>query len=221
MISRILEFPLRQRASVLLGAVALLAAGLWLNEKRCRIADGFTPAQHLMESARVGTVGRFDKPSVVPHCQRVPQLRSRQITFSPPLRSLAAGALLVWVAAQVFCFAHCNFGVGHSDSGEASCHGSAPTSAHHDDGDSSSPAHHESSASAACSTLKSALVGSSAATMVQPDFQLLYTLAPLALDVTAEPTVSYSRQPKARNWVFTPEVCLGPAFRSLAPPILS
>ena len=29
MISRILEFSLRQRASVLLGAVALLAAGLW------------------------------------------------------------------------------------------------------------------------------------------------------------------------------------------------
>ena len=97
-------------------------------------------------------------------------------------------------------------------------------SGHHDDGDSSSPAHHESSDSAACSTLKSALVGSGATGLVQPDFHLLYTLAPLALTLdmaTAEPTGSSSRQAKAREWVFTPKVCLGPAFRSLAPPFLS
>ena len=149
-------------------------------------------------------------------------MRSRQTTFSPLLRSFAAGVLLVWVAAQVFCFAHCNFGFGHGDSEEASCHGSTPSPSHHDDGDSSSPAHHKSSASAACATLKSALVGSTATTLVQPDFQLLYTLAPLTLNaMVAEPTVSYSRQPKARDWVITPEVCLGPAFRSLAPPALS
>lgn len=150
-------------------------------------------------------------------------MRSRQTTFSPLLRSFAAGALLVWVAAQVFCFAHCNFGVGHGGSEEASCHGSVPTQAHHDDGDSSGPAHHDESSSAACSTLKSALVGSGSAALVQPDFHLLYTLAPVALmlDMTAaEPTSPSSRQAKARDWVFTPEVSLGPAFRSLAPPSL-
>ena len=149
-------------------------------------------------------------------------MRSRQTTFSPLLRSFAAGALLVWVAAQVLCFAHCNFGVGHGSSEQPSCHASAPSQGHHDDGDSSSPAHHESSASTACSTLKSALVGSGATALVQPDFHLLYTLAPLTLNaMVVEPTVSYSRQPKARDWVFTPLVCLGPAFRSLAPPALS
>ena len=148
-------------------------------------------------------------------------MRSRQTNFSPLLRSFAAGALLVWVAAQVLCFAPCNFGVGHGDSEETSCHGSAPTPAHHDDSDSSSPAHHESSSSTACSTLKSALVGRSATALVQPDFHLLYTLAPLTLDARAvEPTASCFRQAKARDWVFRPEVCLGPAFRSLAPPFL-
>jgi hypothetical protein len=30
-----------------------------------------------------------------------------------------------------------------------------------------------------------------------------------------------SRQPPDRRWAFTPEVCLGPAFRSLAPPSLT
>ena len=149
-------------------------------------------------------------------------MRSCQTTFSPLLRTFAAGALLVWVAAQVLCFAHCNFGVGHGDSEEASCHGSAPTPAHHDDGDSSSPTHDESSASAACSTLKTALLDSGATVLVQPNFHLLYTLTPaaLALDATAvEPTASFSRQAWRRDWVFTPEVCLGPAFRSLAPPL--
>ena len=149
-------------------------------------------------------------------------MRSRQTSFSPLLRSFAAGALFVWLTAQVLCFAHCNFGVGHGSSEQPSCHASAPSQGHHDDGDSSSPAHHESSDSAACSTLKSALVGSGATALVQPDFHLLYTLAPLTLHATVmEPTASFFRQAKVRDRVFTPEVCLGPAFRSLAPPALS
>ena len=151
-------------------------------------------------------------------------MRSRQKTFSPLLRSFAAGALLVWVAAQVFCFAHCNFGVGHGSSEQPSCHASAPSQGHHEDGDSSGPAHQDSSASAACSTLKSALVGSSSAALVQPDFHLLYALAPLALTLNVtvmEPTADLFRQAQAREWVFTPEVCLGPAHRSHAPPVLS
>jgi hypothetical protein len=149
-------------------------------------------------------------------------MRSRQTTFSPLLRFFAAGALLVWVAAQVLCFAHCNFGVGHGDSEQPSCHASTPSQAHHEDGDSSSPVHHDSYPNAACSTLKSALVGSGSGALVHPDFHLLYTLAPVALmlDMTAaEPTSpSSSRQAKNRDWVFTPEVSLGPAHRSHAPP---
>lgn len=148
---------------------------------------------------------------------------SRPTKLSPLLRCFAAGALFVWLAAQALCFAHCNFGVSHGGgSAQPSCHASAP--AHHDDGDESAPDQHDSSGSAVCSTLKSALVGSGSAALVQPDFHLLYTLAPVALmlDTTAaEPTSPSSRQAKARDWVFTPEVCLGPAFRSLAPPALS
>jgi hypothetical protein len=60
--------------------------------------------------------------------------------------------------------------------------------------------------------------------VVTPEFSLLYTLAPtaLTLDATAiEPAVSFSRDARWRERVFTPEVYLGPAFRSLAPPLLA
>ena len=147
-------------------------------------------------------------------------MRLRQTTLSPWLRSLAALALLVFIVAQAFCFAHCNFGASmtmteKSSAGHAAA--SKPMA-----GGSCCPKPHGNSEGAVCVTLKSALVSSDATTLVQPDFQLLHTPAPLTLDMTAvEPTASFSRQAKLRDWVFTPEVCLGPAFRSLAPPFVA
>jgi hypothetical protein len=38
--------------------------------------------------------------------------------------------------------------------------------------------------------------------------------------VFAAPPSEALRRAKPRDWVFTPVVCLGPAFRSLAPPVL-
>jgi hypothetical protein len=38
---------------------------------------------------------------------------------------------------------------------------------------------------------------------------------------TRAPANQFNRQARRRDWVFTPEVCLGPAFRSLAPPLSS
>lgn len=60
-------------------------------------------------------------------------------------------------------------------------------------------------------------------TLVVPDFPVLYFLPPVAfaLDATAsKPEAIFSRQPIHGDWVLTPEVSLGPAFRSLAPPSL-
>jgi hypothetical protein len=39
--------------------------------------------------------------------------------------------------------------------------------------------------------------------------------------VFAAPPSETLRRAKPRDWVFTPEVCLGPAFHSLAPPCLA
>lgn len=149
-------------------------------------------------------------------------MRSRQTILSPLLRSFAVLALVVFVAAQTQCFIHCNFGGGHGDSAPPSCHGAAPAQACHGQGESSSPP--VPSPTATCFTLKNLLTSGGALTLVVPDFFVLYLLTPLALalDVTAtEPEAAFARQANHRDWVLTPEVSLGPAFRSLAPPFVS
>ena len=68
------------------------------------------------------------------------------------------------------------------------------------------------------------LAGGAAPTLVAPQLHTLYLLAPtsLALDATETRTkAAFSRQAHLRDWIFTPVVCLGPAFRSLAPPFVS
>ncbi|MEO8427329.1 MAG: hypothetical protein ABI651_09485 [Verrucomicrobiota bacterium] len=148
-------------------------------------------------------------------------MRLGQTKLSPLFRSLAAVTALAWVAALVLCTIYCSFGGGHCDDKQASCHASTAAKEHHD-GDSSEPTHHDSSTTASCLTLNTVLLNGGSPALVQPHLPVLYTLAPfaLALDATAtEPTASFSRQAKLRDWVFTPEVCLGPAFRSLAPPL--
>src|SRR6185436_8447165 len=144
----------------------------------------------------------------------------RRTTLSPLLRSLAALALTVFVVAQTMCFIHCHFGGGHSNSdAQPSCHGSSQAKATHDDHDAPAPA-----PTATCSTLKTMLAEADAPTVIAPHLHTLYLQAPisLALDATeTQPKASFFRQSGTRNWVFTPEVCLGPAFRSLAPPSLS
>ena len=153
-------------------------------------------------------------------------MRSRQTKLSPLLRSLAAVTALAWVAALVLCTIHCSFGGGHCDDKQASCHGSTPAKVHHDDGDSDSsrPTHEDSATTASCLTLKTVLVNSGSLALVQPLFPVLYTLAPFALELDAtatQPAAPLTRHAWRDDWVFTPEVSLGPAFRSHAPPSLS
>lgn len=149
-------------------------------------------------------------------------MRLRPTTLSPLLRSLAAFALMVFVVAQVMCFVHCHFGGGRGDKAQPSCHGSSRGTASHEGHDGPTPS--APSPTATCSTLKTMLAGGDAPTLVAPQLHTLYLLAPVALAVDAtetQPDASFSRQAGTRDWVFTPLVCLGPAFHSLAPPFLS
>ena len=142
-------------------------------------------------------------------------MRWRQTNLSPWFRSLAGFALLVFIVARTLCFIHCSFGGGHDGSDtRPSCHGSAQTKPDHD---APAPA-----PTTTCSTLKTMLAGADAPTVIAPQFHTLYLLAPisLALDTTeTQPKAAFFRQSRTRDWTFTPEVCLGPAFRSLAPPV--
>jgi hypothetical protein len=149
-------------------------------------------------------------------------MRLRKTTLSPLFRSVAALALVVFVVAQAMCFVHCNFGGGHGDKAQPSCHGSPQTTASHNGHDDSTPS--APSPTATCSTLKTMLAGGDAPTLVAPQLHTLYLLAPISLALNAteiQPDAPFSRQARTRDWVFTPEVCTGPANRSHAPPLLS
>jgi len=67
------------------------------------------------------------------------------------------------------------------------------------------------------------LVSGDVTTITAPDFPVLYLLPASTLmpSVMAnDPQASYFRQAKRVHWVFLPEVSLGPAFYSLAPPFI-
>jgi len=149
-------------------------------------------------------------------------MRLCETRLNPLFRSVAAATLCIWLAAQALCAAHCDFGVCQGDEEHPACHGPEPAQSHHEDGDSPAPAQNDSSTTAICLTLKDALVSGSGPVPVPAELHVLYTVPPLALDVTAtEPASLHSRQAKSCDWVFTPEVCLGPALRSHAPPFSS
>lgn len=144
-------------------------------------------------------------------------------TLSPWFRWFAAVTLVTWIGTQALCQAHCLFDGCQGESDDADQHTTAAV-AHPDEGTAPQPSHQDHGEDASCLTLKSALTSNATASLVTPAFSFLYALAPftLAMDVTATgPDASLSRQARPREWVFTPEVCLGPAFRSHAPPFPS
>ena len=150
-------------------------------------------------------------------------MRSRPNIFSPLLRTCAAGALLLWVAAQALCFGHCNFGVRMTVAESTATPQAAaqqPVSERH----SCCPKPGKTSSSdSVCATLKSALVDNDSSGTTQPNLSPLFTLAlfSIILEVTATaPSATLFRPAEKHDWILTPEVCLGPAFRSLAPPPL-
>ena len=146
-------------------------------------------------------------------------MRFRRKTLSPLLRMFAAATLVLFVAGQVVCFAHCHLGGRSGGATQPSCH--AKTS-HCQGGDPSTPAKHDPMPASTCSTLKNAVPNSDSLTVVAPEFPVLYTLAfvLLTFEATAvDPNVLLLRAAWPAEWVFTPEVSLGPAHRSLAPPV--
>ncbi len=127
------------------------------------------------------------------------------------LRGVAAVTLLIWMSAIVMCQTHC---CGDDD------HTAKEIATHHDSDSHDSDNHHD---DAACATLKMALHSDNAITFAKPDFAVftLNFVSTAQSFALTQPEVFISRQPPDDNRVFTPEVCLGPAFRSLAPPVLA
>ena len=153
-------------------------------------------------------------------------IRSQQRRLKPVLRICAALMLLVWVAASGFCSAEPLF--AHAKPGE---HDSDKTAHHQDEAvpssTDSSHSHdsdkHDDGEHSCCASLTAAAPSANPTVLTKPDFGKLlsFNLLWLAQVLTSvQPEAPISRQPPDSQWVFTPEVRLGPAFRSHAPPFI-
>lgn len=135
-------------------------------------------------------------------------------------RITASATLMVWLSAVTLCLIHCNFKPSAGHDGEArSCHSSKAAS--HEDPSGRQNDHGEQSAFL-CGTIKSALSSAQLTSPVLPAF-ILYSLPGFVLSLPTpleRPIASVFRQDKERNRALTPEVYLGPANKSQAPPAL-
>jgi hypothetical protein len=175
-------------------------------------------APELSEKLHIGV----DNPQCQEYWKHV--MKSRSPANTPLLRSVAAATLLVWIGALVSCAEICSStgSAADSETSHRSDRHAEAADSHHHHGDSSEPSHHGPCGSVSCLTHKQALLTSKAPPAFHPALVPLYTLSALTLPLnTADaPIHATLRQTKPRDWVFTPEVCLGPAFHSLAPPSL-
>ena len=154
-------------------------------------------------------------------------------------RIIAAGCVLVWLTgisacnleALTCCDSHGNETKAHSDheNSEDATDADAGSNHAHDadspetDGHSHDSHKHDSKEGSCCSTLKAVVQTAKPVVFAKPvpHFNSLFCV--LLETHAALPALSDnvpSRQPKDGDWVFTPEVCLGPAHRSLAPPAI-
>ena len=145
-------------------------------------------------------------------------MASRRTTLTPLLRSLAMATLLCWLGALVLCATECSDGDSDHQTGQKemaasnSDNGSMPDSDNH--------AGHDDSV---CNSLKTLVPTTCNLVLLKPDFGFctlsFVSLTPALTDAQVEASVS--RQPPNTERLSAPEVYLGAAFRSLAPPVLA
>ena len=145
-------------------------------------------------------------------------MKCRELSFSTRLCALVV--VISWTTSLIFCSTEClegrcdseGGGVGHKDSN---------SHANHDD---SSHGHYPGGCpndQTLCSALASTIVPS--VLNYTPPPQLITAVFPRfpssTLASETNPYAEHFRQTIRCDLILTPEVCLGPAFRSLAPPV--
>ena len=138
------------------------------------------------------------------------------------LRLYAAGCLLVWLAAITVCTSE-NFCIPeHCDSSSVTHHDESAPAHHQEGGDSENHQPHDYSF---CDSLKTIAQTAPQPVLAKPAFRVsdcdLFSLTISSfLTPLAASNSQVLRQPQDAKLLFKPEVFLGPAFRSLAPPRL-
>ena len=172
----------------------------------------------------------------------------RQTKLPLALRIIAAGCVVLWLAAvsacnlEAFlgCDSHGNAAAAHNHdehpqgmaAANAQAHPAHDTDAHRSDdtethhapdaeGDSHDSHEHDGKENSCCSTLKAVVPTAKAIVFNKPIFHPIPFLCVLLETHAASLALSENppnRQAKDRDWVFTTEMRLGPAHSSLAPP---
>lgn len=149
--------------------------------------------------------------------------RAKRTTLNPLVRLMAAGAVVVWLAASGFCALETLVGCAHEEANAGQVVLQAGP-AHHDPAPPQDSDSHHGHERSCCTSLQTAEWALHSVFLLAPDFgqirALLYVWSS-PLFTPADRAETFSRQTPDREWVFTPEVCLGPAFRSHAPPFSS
>jgi hypothetical protein len=167
-------------------------------------------------------------------------MSSRQTKPQLALRVIAAGCILLWLSANSYCSVEHFFESGEHTHGDGHDAGIAVANAHtaaepmpqghgdvaksqdgNENGQDSD--HHDDQDGFCCSTLH-ATAQTPQQALAAPAFHTIAFLCALLNApelVSATPEARFDRHARSREWVFTPEVCLGPAFRSHAPPVSS
>jgi hypothetical protein len=168
---------------------------------------------------------------------------SRQPKINVGLRIVAAGCIVLWLLASSFCSVEHLFADDHhhaeaatsetvshhdgdhSPEAEAAEHAHGEANHPHDSEQASHDSHpHDKSDDACCSSLVATAQLATPFVIVKPLLQPLDFLCPIlqARDLMlSAPKDEQERQAQPRDWVFTPQLCLGAAHRSLAPPSLA
>jgi hypothetical protein len=153
--------------------------------------------------------------------------------LSPTARLTAVATLLAWLSALGLCSAECFIDISQCSPAQhhaaVASHQHADSDHHHhdaassDDADSDhdSPCDPQECNNSFCDSLKAVANTGWQASLIHHTLALAYSLAPIFRDkvLIAPQSSVHFREATERKWVFTPEVCLGPAFRSLAPPL--
>ena len=126
--------------------------------------------------------------------------------------------LFAWVAAFSLCHAHCALGknapmqMPGANQASSGCHGNG------------CPAKNNDGTGTFCFTVKSLSTDTGSVTLHPPEATAYLQAALLSLPELSTlpgPSGFLVRQTSPPDWNFTPEVSLGPAFRSHAPPTFS
>ena len=139
--------------------------------------------------------------------------------ISPAMRVIASVVLVCWSAALVTCWHFCaTRGCDRTAKSSAamSCQAHCAKKAGDQSQTSESPC-----GNSVCFTKQPLAAEKDFASGLQPSFSLAFIIGSLvvAFETPGPAEVVIARRAPPRDWVFTPEVSLGPALRNLAPPV--